>query len=102
MADTTTGTSAPNAGNNTPEAESFDLYLGLADLFCDINDTVLAIREMLEAADPTDLSVILLDTLRLLSLRCEIGQKLASQADIEYTQTDIKILDPHTAKLCGL
>lgn len=108
MADTTHGTpaadvstAARNTSSHTPDADPFDPCPGFAGLFSDINDSILAMHKLLDEAMPTDLSVVLIDALQLISLRCQIGLQLASGAQVEYTPTEIRILNPHTAQLCG-
>lgn len=109
MADTLSGTSiadmqsaARNASNNTPDStDQFDPAPGLVALFSDINDSILAMRQLLEEAIPTDLGIVLTDALQIVSLRCQIGLELASGTPVEYTPTDTRILHPHTAALCG-
>lgn len=110
MADTLSGTSiadmqsaAHNASNNTPDStDPFDHPApGLVALFSDFNDSILAMRQLLEEAIPTDLGIVLTDALQMVGLRCQIGLKLASDTPVEYTPTDTRILHPHTAALCG-
>lgn len=109
MADTAHGTSAAdvstaarNASNNPLNStDPFDPAPGLVALFSDINDSILAMRQLLEEAIPTDLGIVLTDALQMVSLRCQIGLKLASGTPVEDTPTDTRILHPHTAALCG-
>lgn len=102
MADTFTVPTSVTTASNAPSDTAARILLGLAALFCDIEEAARALREQVDAADPCALNCITVEVLRGLCLRCDIGRRLAQNSQDLHATTEEHMLRASTAALLGL